>query len=169
MNDSPLPNGLDEFAARLRTLAPAAVEMDQDQIMFAAGRASVRVRPPKIAAFAWAWALSTAALLLISLVLVWQWRAAAAQPARVVYVEVPIAATLTTSAEPQAPTNIEPQAFARQLSSAALDASNYLSLRRRVLADGLESLTGSDPPGADTPVIYSAGQYRELLNAQEGG
>ncbi len=169
MNEESLPNDLSEFAAALRSLSPAPVELNRDQLMFAAGEASATKSPARSTSSAnrrwqFAWPLANAALILVCLTLGWRLKTSAGQPERVVYVERPAATSVA-----QASAAATSDSIVREHEVLTANAQSYLLLRERVLSGGVESLPDSGADNSASSPSYSAGQYRDLLNAAEGG
>jgi hypothetical protein len=174
---SELPAELKSLAADLAALAPSSGGVNRDELMYRAGwearaAASPAVHSTRLRAAMWLWPLSTAALVLIAAVLsiLLATRELAVQ---VVYVEKP--QTSSVEAEKQLVPATEYADLTRQplLSPSserpAPTGHDYLSLRERILAFGVDMLpTSSDEPlQGVTPLRDS--RYGALIGELRGG
>jgi len=168
--------GDDSIEQLLGSFSPAPVEIDRDQLMFAAGvraaqaaaelpaltlgaRIGNRVRDRIWPALAM---VSTAAALILAVI---AWR----RPERVVVVDRLVTEQIATNAVPPPSHDSVPQPQLTDDKTPWLDpAMNYVRRREAVLRDGPDAL--SPPPLAgDVPVSRAIPTQRELLRELPGG
>jgi hypothetical protein len=176
---SELPPDLKSLAADLAALAPSSGGVNRDELMYRAGWEACAATSPAVHSMRqrtamWLWPLSTAALVLVAatLVVALATREAAVQ---VVYIEKP--QTLSVEAEKQNASAVENVAVARQplLATSRMNArpagtgNDYLSLRERILAFGVDMLpASSDEPLQDVTPLRDS-RYGALIGELRGG
>ncbi len=174
-----LPSDLKSLAANLAALAPSTGGLDRDQLMYRAGWEACGATSPaahsmRLRAARWLWPLSTAALFLIAATLgvALATRELAVQ---VVYVEKPPSSIKT---EKQMVSATEHVALTRQpllspsgmIDRPAGTGHDYLSLRERILAFGVDRLPASldaELPNAASSIRDS--RYGALIRELRGG
>lgn len=188
-----MPSDLKSFEAGLAALAPASAGLNRDELMYragwaacaAAGTAPMTMRPAgRTVAVAWLWPLTTAGLVLLSatlgIVLV------ARQPeVEVVYVEKPVDKSIEAEKQrvPAAPATLPARDHrvassqgTTEIQTAATNrpkarfGNDYLSLRERVLAFGVDvlpSYSAASENGGSPPVRDS--RYGALIGQLRGG
>jgi hypothetical protein len=200
MNDDQLPelpHELKSLAADLEALAPASGDLSRDELMYRAGwaacAASAADHPARLAlaqgktfqsrGLSWLWPMSTAGLLLVSATLGVA-LATRTPDVQVVYIErskvSPAAAQ--NAKQPADRRTIAPQdevvaASDSHSSSARLvnppqfgPGREYLSLRQRVLAFGVDVLQSrAAPVSPDDEATISDSRYGTLLGQLRGG
>ena len=173
-----LPSDLKSLAANLAALAPSTGGLDRDQLMYRAGWEACAVASPavhstRLRAARWLWPLITAALVLVAATL--GVALATREPAvQVVYVEKPASSIET---ETQMVPATEYVALTRQplLSRSGMTerpagtGNDYLSLRERILAFGVDRLpASSDEPLQDVTPLRDS-RYGALIGELRGG
>jgi hypothetical protein len=190
---SDLPPDLKSLAADLAALAPSSGSVNRDELMYRAGWEACAATSPavpstRLRAAAWSWPLSTAALVLIaaalSIVL------ATREPqVQVVYVEKPPTSSVETekqkgsapehtavAGQPWPSTSLHTAvagqpwpSTSRSIAWPAGTGNDYLSLRERVLAFGVDVLPAApdEPLGTVTPLQDS--RYGALIRELRGG
>ncbi|HVX12014.1 MAG TPA: hypothetical protein VHC22_12595 [Pirellulales bacterium] len=177
---SPSDGSLRRFEAELSALAPRAVQLDRDRLMFLAGQASAGTPADGYLSRRWIWPVSFSAMsaLAASLLVLLILRPAPQVVERIVRVPVEAAPQVPSDpmeddrgdlvAEPSfdgpAPIETARRAdLARGPATAPVVGTAYLDLRDRVLAMGIESWQApSSPPHAnDRPAI----NYHDLLDS----
>jgi hypothetical protein len=176
---SDLPSDLKSLAADLAALTPSSGGVNRDELMYRAGweagaATSWATPSTMLRAAAWLWPLSTAALVLIaaalSIVL------ATREPeVQLVYVEKP--PTLNVEAENHNASAADHIPVAQPLLSpsgmfawSARQGNDYLSLRERVLAFGVDMLpASSDDALSDVTPPMRDSRYGALMGELRGG
>ena len=175
---SDLPPELKSLAADLAALAPSGGGVNRDELMYRAGWEACAATSPAVhsvrqRAARWLWPLSTAALVLVATTL--GVALATREPAvQIVYVEKPPSGIET---ERQMVSATEHVVLTRQslLSPSGMTkrpagtGHDYLSLRERILAFGVDRLPAtSDEPLQDVTPLRDS-RYGALIGELRGG
>jgi hypothetical protein len=173
-----LPDGsIQPFEAQLASLAPRAVHLDRDRLMFLAGRASSGRAP---GGWAWPAAFSAVSALAAGLLLTLLLRSQPREVTKIVYVPRPASAPEATPAVVDRQIELEPAVAAVDPAGAeerdpagaeergGLPAKpregSYVRLRDHVLAMGIESWT-NDRSAVGERKDSSPQTYQELLDS----